>query len=84
MLDKEMYVKIIERQLLDSITNFLDTRNIDTTDLKSRQNAIQNSNVIVSGNTIQGSNVAFGDRAKQTILASSASDSGEASGKTSQ
>ena len=83
-LDKEMYVKIIERQLLDSITNFLDTRNIDTTDLKSRQDTIQNSNVIVSGNIFQESNFAVGDRAKQTILTSSASDSGEASGKTSQ
>jgi hypothetical protein len=47
-LDKEMYIKIIERQLLESIVEFLDARNIDTSDSKKRQDTILNNGVIVS------------------------------------
>ena len=63
-LDKEMYVKTIERQLLESIINFLDSKNIDTTDLKERQETILNHGVIVSGGTIES--LAFGEKAKAT------------------
>jgi len=61
-LDKEMYVKIIERQLLESIIGFLDSKNIDTTDLKARQEMILNNGVIVSGGSVE--NLAFGEKAK--------------------
>ncbi len=63
-LDKEMYVKTIERQLLESIINFLDSKNIDTADLKKRQETILNNGVIVSGGTIES--LAFGEKAKAT------------------
>jgi hypothetical protein len=64
-LDKEMYVKIIEKQLLESIVSFLDARNIDTTDLKERQETILNNGVIVSsGGVFSAGNVAVGEQAK--------------------
>jgi hypothetical protein len=47
-LDKEMYLKIIEHCLLEGIVNFVDARNIDTTDLKERQKFILNNGIIVS------------------------------------
>jgi len=44
-----MHIKIIERQLLESVVEFLDARNIDTSDSKKRQDTILNNGVIVSG-----------------------------------
>lgn len=81
-LDKEMYKKIIERQVFETITHFLDVRDIDTSDLKSRQDTVLNNGVIMTGNTIQGSNVAVGEGSKQTILAGAAPAPGGASGTT--
>jgi len=81
-LDKEMYVKIIERQVLEAITNFLDARNIDTADLKARQEIILNNGTIMTGNTIQGSNVAVGEVSQQTLLATPVSAPARASEKT--
>lgn len=59
-LDKEMYLKVIERHMLDAIIEFLDRRNIDTTDLRQQQTTIQNSGVMVSGGTLHAENVAVG------------------------
>ncbi len=41
-LDKEMAVKLIENQLLESVVAFLDSRNIDTADFKRRLNTGSN------------------------------------------
>ena len=67
-LDKEMYVKIIERQLLDTIVHFLDARNIDTTDLKARESTILNNAVIVAGGTFTAGNLAVGEKANATSV----------------
>lgn len=77
-LDKEMYVKIIANQLLDSIVSFLDARNIDTTDLKKRQEAILNYGVIVSGGTLSAGNIAVGDQAEAVFTSSDGSAGGTA------
>jgi hypothetical protein len=66
-LDKEMYVKIIEGELLESIITFLDDKNVDTTDLKQRQETILNNGVIVSGGSFHAENVAVGERAKAVL-----------------
>jgi hypothetical protein len=63
MLDKEMYLKIIQRQIIDSLYNFLDNKNIDTYDLKQRENTIFNSGVIISGGTIKTTNFSVGKNA---------------------
>ena len=67
-LDKEMYSKLLERTLLDTIIDFLDERNIDTSDLKERKTTILNSGVIVSGGSIEAENLAVGRRAKALAM----------------
>jgi len=63
-LDKEMYIKIIERQMIDSIVDFLDSKNIDTSDLKERRSEILNNGIIVSGGSIKATNLSVGKEAK--------------------
>lgn len=67
-LDKEMYLKIAERQLLESIMQFLDEHCIDTTELRQRQEAILNTGVIVGGDTINIGSVASGSRVQATTV----------------
>ncbi|MBZ5681003.1 MAG: hypothetical protein LAO24_12940 [Acidobacteriia bacterium] len=60
-LDSELYKKVLERQIFDTIIRFLDLRNIETADLKERQTTVLNSGVIVSGSgTIQAETLAVG------------------------
>ena len=60
-LDGELYKKVLERQIFDTIVRFLDAHNIDTSDLKERQSTVLNSGVIVSGSgTIQADTLAVG------------------------
>jgi len=60
-LDKEMYMKILESQILDTIVRFLDRHNIDTSDLKETQARIINSGIIVSGGgTVEANTLAVG------------------------
>lgn len=66
-LDTDMYLKIIERQILDSITNFLDIHNIDTSDLRARQDTILNNGVIVTGGSVEAQNLTVGERAKSVM-----------------
>lgn len=66
-LDREMFVKIVERQILDSITNFLDEHDIDTSDLQSRQEAILNNGVIVTGGSVETQNFTVGNKAKSVM-----------------
>ena len=66
-LDKEMLVKIVEKQILDSIVDFLDEHNIDTSDLKSRQETILNNGVIVTGGSVEAQNFTVGKQAKSIM-----------------
>ncbi len=66
-LDKEMYIKIVERQILDTLVSFLDGKNIDTSDLKNRQTTILNNGVIMSGGKIQAGSFAVGELAKSIV-----------------
>lgn len=63
-LDKEMYVKTIERLILDRIIQFLDEKNIDTSELKDRQATILNNGVIVTGGDVRAKSLAVGQSAK--------------------
>jgi hypothetical protein len=64
-LDKEMYMKIAEGQIIDAVVRFLDSRGIDTSDLKERRTTILNNRVIVSGSmSVQADTVALGSRAQ--------------------
>jgi hypothetical protein len=65
-LDQEMYTKIIQHQMLESIVSFLDARNIDTSELKKRQEAIQNNSTLIIGSSISGTGIAIGSQAQAT------------------
>lgn len=62
-LDQEMYLKLLEKQIFDSIVTFLNARKIDTSDLRSQQSVIINSGVIVHGG-LTADVLAVGKKAK--------------------
>jgi len=62
-LDQEMYAKIIERRIIDSITSFLSNKNVDVSDLKETRSTILNNGVIVSGGSVAANNIAVGNQA---------------------
>jgi hypothetical protein len=66
MVDREMYYKVIERTILDSIVDFLGEHNISTTDLKERRTTILNNGVIVQGGNIEAQALAVGQSAQAT------------------
>ena len=66
-LDREMAGKIIERQILDTIVQFLDEHKIDTGELEERQTAILNNGVLVSGGTLQADSLAVGQGARARV-----------------
>ncbi|HTK05589.1 MAG TPA: FHA domain-containing protein [Ktedonobacteraceae bacterium] len=51
-LDQEMSIKIIERQLLESLTAFLASRDIDTSDCKQRHDTLLNNTLAVPSNPL--------------------------------
>ncbi|HSM84341.1 MAG TPA: hypothetical protein VLS96_21810, partial [Nodosilinea sp.] len=63
-LDKEMYLKSIEGRIVDGLSKFLDSKNIDTSDLKETKSTILNHGVMVSGGSIQAQNLTVGEQAK--------------------
>jgi hypothetical protein len=50
-LDKEMSIKIIERQLLESLVEFLESRDIDPSDCKKRHDTLLNNTLIIPSNS---------------------------------
>lgn len=66
-LDKEMYLKSIERKIVDGLSKFLDSKNIDTSDFKQTTSTILNHGVMVSGGSVQTQNLTVGEQAKSII-----------------
>ncbi|MET8700288.1 zinc finger Ran-binding domain-containing protein [Kitasatospora sp. NPDC004723] len=48
-IDSQMYLKIVERRVLDTLTDFLADHQVDISDLRERQNVIYNGGVFASG-----------------------------------
>lgn len=65
-VDADFYNKVFDRQLLDAICEFLDDHDIDTSDLRERQNTILNSGIIVQGGDVRADNLAVGTGATAT------------------
>lgn len=63
-LDQEMYLKIIEQQIIDSIKSFLESKNVDISDLEQAKSKILNYGLIVSGGFMKAKNLAVGKNAK--------------------
>lgn len=66
-LDQEMNLKVLEQRILDAIIEFLDDKNINTSDLKDRQQTILNEGVIVSGGSVQAESIAVGKGAMSRV-----------------
>lgn len=60
LLDRIMYVKLVEQQIFDAIITFLEGRDIDTSELRKRQTTVLNNGVIVSGGQINAQSLAVG------------------------
>ncbi|NEZ64598.1 hypothetical protein D0962_17690 [Leptolyngbyaceae cyanobacterium CCMR0082] len=82
-LDKEMYLKSIESRIVDGLSKFLDTKNIDTSDFKETRSTILNHGVMVSGGSVQTQNLTVGERAKSIIsnIGTGGSSSGSSDSK---
>ena len=68
-LDTDQYVKIVEKNILQSMVDFLDAHGIDAGELVERQSVIQNNGVYVTGGaTVNANSIAAGkkSRAKNT------------------
>ena len=66
-LDSAQYTKIVEKNIFQSLVDFLDDHGIDTSELVERQTTILNNGVYVTGSaTINATNVAAGVMAKAT------------------
>ena len=61
-LDKEMHYKTIEKRILNGLSDFLESKGIDTSDFKDRETSIINSGVIVTGGSVSGENIAVGKK----------------------
>ena len=66
-LDKERYIKIIEKRIFSLIGDFLDSKNIDTSEFRERETNILNQGVIVTGGNLSGENIAVGKGSKINI-----------------
>jgi hypothetical protein len=69
-LDKEMGVKLVARCVLDSLVDFLDGKNVDTSEIKERTSVILNNGVIVSGGSIQAETFTAGQGAISKVTQS--------------
>lgn len=61
-LDQEMYLKIIERRIVDGLSKFLASKNIDTSDFNEARSTILNHGVIVYDGSLRAENIAVGKR----------------------
>lgn len=62
MLDKTMYIKMLERTILDSVVDVLDEHGIDTDELVERRSTIINNGIMAS--SVDAQNIAVGPGAQ--------------------
>ena len=55
--DVEMYRKQIEQRLFQSIIQYLDEVNVDTSEFRARQETVINNGVMMTGGTMNAQNV---------------------------
>jgi hypothetical protein len=66
-LDKEMYVKILDREILDTLIKFLDDHNIDTSQMQAERTTILNNGIIVQGGNVEAQSLAVGANAQAVL-----------------
>ena len=72
-LDREMYVKILDHEILETLTQFLDSKNIDISQLVDKQTSILNSGIIVQGGNVESESIAVGEGAEAHVHKSQSS-----------
>ncbi|MEU4162652.1 hypothetical protein [Actinoplanes sp. NPDC026670] len=76
--DKDQYLRIIERKVLDSLEQFLAAHGIDSSDVRERQSMIINNGLLATGNSqIKAENVAVGINARATAMMSKVAGMGK-------
>ncbi len=64
MMDGDLYNKLFEHGVLDSLVEFLDAHGLDTSELKERQTTILNNGVMVQGGDVKAESLAVGAGAR--------------------
>ena len=67
--DRDMYGKILDREIFDAIRTFLADHDIDTSDFDERQAAVLNYGVMVTGGQVDAQSLAVGPQAQSTVAA---------------
>ena len=63
MLDKDLNYKISQHIIINSISDYLESKGISTEDIKERQTTILNSGVLITGGKVKADNMAVGSGA---------------------
>jgi hypothetical protein len=63
-VDRDLNTKFIDRQVLDTIVDFLDARNIDVSQFQEQRSMILNNGLLVSGGEFKAGSVAVGEQAR--------------------
>ena len=63
-VDRDLSTKFIDRQVLDTIVDFLESHNIDTSQFQDQRSMILNNGLLVSGGEFKAGSVAVGERAR--------------------
>jgi hypothetical protein len=62
-IDANMYARILEEEILNTVIEFLAAHNVDTSELKERSMTILNSGIIVQGGDVNAQAIAVGEKA---------------------
>ena len=65
-MDRDFYFKSIEKRILNSLTSFLEKRNIDISEFKENRTYILNNGIMMSGGEMKGGNITVGSKNKIT------------------
>ncbi|MET0339878.1 MAG: hypothetical protein ABW252_02710 [Polyangiales bacterium] len=84
LIDGDFYNKVLQREILDGLVDFLDQHGIDTTDLRDRQTTILNSGLIVQGGDVRADAISVGPGARATKHAASSMLHRRAAGEAAQ
>jgi hypothetical protein len=63
-VDRDLSTKFIDRQVLDTIVDFLDAHNVDTSQFAEQRSMILNNGLLVSGGEFTAGSVAVGEQAR--------------------
>jgi hypothetical protein len=63
-VDRDLNTKFIDRQVLDTIVDFLDAHNVDVSQFQEQRSMILNNGLLVSGGEFKAGSVAVGEQAR--------------------